>query len=34
MIQVFNQDVDKLIGLIIDELSGKPKHRTKYKHIG
>ena len=34
MIQVFNQDVDKLIGLIIDELSGKPKHGIKYKHIG
>ena len=34
MIQVFNQDVDKLIDLIINELSGKPKHGTKYRHIG
>jgi hypothetical protein len=27
MIQVFNQDVDKLIGLSINEPSGKPKHK-------
>ena len=26
MIQVFNQDVDKLIRQIIDLISGKPKH--------
>jgi putative nucleotidyltransferase with HDIG domain len=34
MIQVFNQDVDKLIGLSINEPSGKPKHKTKLKSIG
>jgi hypothetical protein len=34
MTQVFNQDVDKLIGLSINEPSGKPKHKTKLKSIG
>ena len=32
MIQVFNQDVDKLIGLSIKEPSGKPKHKKIKKY--